>query len=179
LISSLSTGLPASVLLAGFFFVGMLSMGSSLLFLPIGGFPNGSESVGRLRMQQDELPYFESAEDALRAAVQALGGAKRVGALLWPDKTPDHAGRHLLDCINVGRAEKLSLSQAMRVLALAKDAGCHAPMLWICGEIGYDARPVTNAEEVDRITSVVEQSTKTLANAIATLERLQRVRGVA
>ena len=128
---------------------------------------------------QDELPYFESAEDALRAAVQALGGAKRVGALLWPDKTPDHAGRLLLDCINVGRAEKLSLSQAMRVLALAKEAGCHAPMLWICGEVGYDARPVTKAEEVDRVAAVMEQSAKTLASAIATLERLQRVRGVA
>lgn len=128
---------------------------------------------------QAELPYFECPEDALRAAVQALGGAKKVGALIWRDKDPDHAGRLLLDCLNPSRAEKLELSQIMLVLKMAKDIGCHEPMQWICSDVGYEARPVTKAEELDRVTAVVEQSTKTLAAAIATLERLQRVRAAA
>lgn len=128
---------------------------------------------------QSSLPFFEGPEDAMRHAVQALGGAKRVGVLLWPDRSPDQAARHLLDCLNGTRAERLQLSQVMRLLAWAKDAGCHEPMLWICGEIGYDARPVAPAEEIDRVASVVEQSTKTLAAAVATLERLQRLRVVA
>jgi hypothetical protein len=128
---------------------------------------------------QVDLPFFECPEDALRAAVQALGGAKQVGAMLWPDKTPDHAGRLLLDCLNASRAEKLDLGQTMRVLRLARDAGVHAPMLWICGEVGYEAKPITKAEEVDRVTTVVEQASKTLAIAVATLERLQRARVVA
>lgn len=128
---------------------------------------------------QSSLPFFECAEDALRHAVQVLGGAKQVGARLWPDRSPDQAARHLLDCLNGARAERLQLSQVMRLLAWAKEAGCHEPMQWICAEIGYEARAVAPAEEVDRVATVVEQSTKTLAAALATLERLQRVRVVA
>ena len=150
-------------------------MAASLLFLSIGVLPNGSEFFGRVRMQSD-LPFFECPMDALRAAVQGLGGAKQVGARLWPDKSPDAAGRLLLDCLNNGRAEKLDLTQVICVLSWAREAGCHGPMQWICAEAGYEARPVTRAEEVDRVAAIVEQSSKTLAAAVATLERLQRVR---
>ena len=121
---------------------------------------------------QSELPFYESPEDALRAAVQALGGAKKLGALLWPDKGVDNAARHLLDCINANRHEKLELSQVMRILALAKEAGCHAPMAWLAAEVGYDVIPVTRADEVDRLATVVEQSSKTLAAALGALERI-------
>lgn len=122
---------------------------------------------------QTELPFYEGPEDALRAAVQALGGAKKVGALLWPDKSVDNASRQLLDCINPSRAEKLELSQIMRIFSLAKESGCHGPFSWLAGEIGYDVKPITRAEEVDRLTTVVEQSTKTLSAALAALERIQ------
>lgn len=122
---------------------------------------------------QADLPFYEGPEDALRAAVQALGGAKKVGGMLWPDKGADAAGRHMLDCINPGRNEKLDLSQVMAVLRLAKEQGHHAPMTWIAAEIGYDVHPVTRAEEVDRLTTVVEQTAKTLAAAVAQLERMQ------
>lgn len=121
---------------------------------------------------QAELPFFESPEDAVRAAVQALGGAKKVGAILWNDKGVDNASRLLLDCINASRAEKLEMSQVMLILRLAKDVGCHAPFAWMAAEIGYDVKPITKADEVDRLTTVVEQSTKTLSAALATLERI-------
>lgn len=122
---------------------------------------------------QSELPFYECPEDALRAAVQSLGGAKKVGAMLWPDKSVDNASRLMLDCINPGRAEKLELSQIMRVFVMAKDAGFHGPFAWFAGEVGYDIKPITKAEEIDRLTSVVESSSKTLAAALSTLERLQ------
>lgn len=125
---------------------------------------------------QADLPFYESPEEALRAAVQALGGTKQVGALLWPDKTPDNAGRLMSDCLNPGRAEKLELSQVIRIFAMAKEQGCHSPFAWFAGEVGYEARAITKAEEVDRLTSVVEQSSKTLAAAVAALERMQRAR---
>lgn len=128
---------------------------------------------------QSELPFYEGPEDALRTAVQALGGAKRVGALLWPDKTPDNAGRSLLDCLNPARAEKLDLSQIMLILTRAKEVGCHAPMAWIASEVGYEARPITKAEEVDRVTMVIEQASKTLNAAVAAMERIHRVRSAA
>jgi len=123
---------------------------------------------------QAELPFYESPEDALRAAVQALGGAKKVGALLWPDLTIDNAGRKLLDCLNTSRSEKLDVSQVMRVFSLARDAGCDEPFLWFAAGIGYEARPVTRDEQVDRLTAVIEASSKTLSTAVAALERLQR-----
>ena len=128
---------------------------------------------------QSDLPFYECAEDALRAAVEAMGGAKQVGVLLWPDKSPDAARTRLLDCMNTHRPERLDLSESMYILKRAKDAGHHAPFAWIAGEIGYDAKPVAKAEEIDRLTTVVEQSSKTLAAALATLERLQRVRSAA
>ncbi len=122
---------------------------------------------------QTELPFFESAEDALKAAVQALGGAKKIGALIWPDKGVDNASRYLLDCINPSRSEKLDITQTMMIFRMARDEGYHAPFIWFSAEIGYDAKPVTREEEVDRLTFVVESASKTLSGALAALERIQ------
>lgn len=128
---------------------------------------------------QSEMPFYESPEQALTAAVQHLGGAKMVGAALWPDKTPDSARTRLLDCLNPSRAERLDMSEAMFILKRAKDAGMHAPFFWMAAEIGYDAKPITKAEEVDRLTTVVEQTSKTLAAALSALERMQKGRAAA
>lgn len=122
---------------------------------------------------QNEMPFFEDELDALKAAVQALGGSKRVGQMLWQDRGVDAASRLLLDSLNPGRNEKLSLSQVMFILRSAKDAGCHAPFQWLAGEIGYDAHPVSKAEEVDRCVAVVESTSKQLADALRVLERLK------
>jgi hypothetical protein len=127
---------------------------------------------------QVDMPFYEGPEDALKAAVSALGGSKKVGPMLWPDKTIDQASRLLLDCLNPGRAEKLDITQVMFILARAKDVGCYAPFVWLAGEVGFDAHPITRAEEVDRVTSVIETASATLASAMSTLERLQRLRAV-
>lgn len=123
---------------------------------------------------QTEMPFYEGPEDALRAAVQHLGGAKKVGAMLWPDKAVDAAGRLLQDCLNPARSEKLDVTQVMFIFSKAKEAGCHAPFMWFCGEVGYDAKPVTRADEVDRLTTVIDQAGKAFADAVAKLERIQR-----
>lgn len=125
---------------------------------------------------QAEMPFYESPEQALMAAVQHLGGAKQVGALLWPDKSPDGARTRLLDCLNPARAERLDMSEAMFILKQSKDRGFHAPFLWVSGEIGYEARPITKAEEEDRLTTVIDNATRTLAAALPMLERMQRAR---
>lgn len=122
---------------------------------------------------QVDLPFYEGPEDALRAAVQYLGGTKKVGVMLWPDKGVDAASRYLLDCLNPSRAEKLEITQIMRLFTLAKETGHHGPYTWFSEQIGYDARPITKAEEVDRLTTVIEQSSKTLTAALEAMERLQ------
>lgn len=122
---------------------------------------------------QIDMPFFDSPEDALKAIIQQLGGIKKVGPRLFPDKTVDAAARYLLDCVNSERSEKLALSQIMMLLRMAADAGYHTAFAWLAGDVGYDIKPITRAEEVDRLTSVVEQSSKTLAAALATLERIK------
>lgn len=125
---------------------------------------------------QAEMPFYEGPEDALRSAVQSLGGAKAVGAKVFPDKSPERAAQQLLDCLNTGRPEKLELSQVLLILRMARDAGHHGAMQWIAGDIGYDVKAVTKAEELDRVTAVVEQAAKVMAAGLATIERMQRVR---
>lgn len=122
---------------------------------------------------QNEMPFFEDELDALKAAVQALGGSKKVGQMLWQDKGVDAASRLLLDCLNPARNEKLSLSQVMLILRAAKEAGCHTPFQWIAGEVGYDANPVSRADEADRVLTVIEQSSKQLAAAIRAMEAMR------
>lgn len=122
---------------------------------------------------QVEMPFFECAEDALKSAVQALGGAKVVGPMIWPDKSVDAAARLLLDCLNTSRSEKLDVSQVILVFTRARDAGHHVPFMWFAQEIGYEAKPVTKEEEVDRLTFVIENSTKQLEAALSHLARLK------
>ena len=122
---------------------------------------------------QSEMPFFESPEAALRACVEALGGAKKVGGLLFPEKTVDNARDYLLACVNETRAEKLGYAQILFVFRLAKQAGFHAGWAYWSAEAEYDSRPVTRADEMDRLTTVVEQTTKTLSAALAKLERMQ------
>ena len=121
---------------------------------------------------QTEMPFYESPEDALKACVEALGGAKKVGSELFPDKTVDGARDYLLACLNDARNEKLNTSQILFIFRKAKQAGFHAGWLYWAREAEYESRPITKAEEVDRLTTVVEQSTKTLAAALSALERI-------
>lgn len=127
---------------------------------------------------QNEMPFFESPEDALGACVAALGGAKKVGAALFPDKTVDNARDYLLACLNAGRAEKLGYSQIMYIFRASKQAGYHAGFEYWAREIEYEARPISNTEEIDRLTSVIESSSKVLSSAIADLERIHRIHSI-
>jgi hypothetical protein len=122
---------------------------------------------------QNELPFYDSIEDALKAAVVALGGSKSVGALLFPDKSFEAATRYLQDCLNPARNEKLEYTQVMLIFKKARDAGVHGPFNWLAAECGYDAIPITKDEQASRLINSVESATKTLSAAIAMLNKFQ------
>ena len=122
---------------------------------------------------QCELPFYDTPEKALDACIQALGGSKKVGQRLFPEKSIESATTYLANCVDPNRNEKLSLSHVMMLFKMAKDEGVHSPFFWFASEIGYEAKPITRAEEVDRLTAVIEQASKTLSTAIASLERVQ------
>ena len=118
--------------------------------------------------------FHERIEDAIDEVVRHCGGRKAVAVEMWPDKPPREAHNLMDACLNPERRERFSPSQVLYIARLGAQVGCHALMNYLGRECGYDIKPITRAEEVDRLTSVVEQSTKTLASALATLERLQR-----
>ena len=94
---------------------------------------------------QNELPFYEQPEDALRAAVQALGGYKPVGQQLWPHKTVDQASRYLMDCLNPERNEKLNYTEIIFIFGKAKSIGFHAGFEWFAHQCEYEERPITRS----------------------------------
>ena len=117
--------------------------------------------------------FHERFEDALDEVIRVCGGRKAFAVEMWPDK-PARDAHNLLDaCLNPERRERFSPTQVMYIARRGADAGCHAVMQFLGRELGYDIKPVTKAEEADRLTTVVEQSAKTLAAALASLERIR------
>lgn len=123
---------------------------------------------------QSELPFYDGIEEALKASINALGGAKAVGSMLFVDKPVDTARDYLLACVNPARNEKLDYNQLIFIFRAAKHKGFHAGFDYFAKECEYEARPVTKAEEIDRVTSVIEAASKALSNGLATLERLKK-----
>lgn len=94
--------------------------------------------------------FFEDVDDAMKEAVRALGGAKKVGLMFWPEleKDPDKAANRLRDCMNPDRREKLSIQQFMLLLRKAREAGCHSLMAYVASDAGYSAPEPVEPEAV-------------------------------
>jgi hypothetical protein len=94
-----------------------------------------------------ERLFFDDVNDALRDVVQALGGAKRVGPVLWPEKTVDQAGHLLMACLNVERKERLTPEQVFLLLKMARQANFHAAKFWMDAELGYEQGKPVNPQD--------------------------------
>ena len=80
-------------------------------------------------------------EEALRIAVDALGGLQQVGHDLRPDLEPDIAGQWLSHCLTAAKRDKLSLSQQRHIFRAAHAAGEHAGFEAFAATCGYTATP--------------------------------------
>lgn len=127
--------------------------------------------------EQDRL-FFDDANDALRAVVQALGGSKVVGARFWPDKAPDAAGRLLADCLNAAKPEKLSIDQVLLLLRWGREIGCHSGMQFLATESGYEITPITPEGERDRLADAILEGSRMLERAVKCAERINTPRSV-
>lgn len=94
-----------------------------------------------------ERLFFDDVNDALREVVQALGGAKRVGQTLWPEKTVDQAQHLLQACLNVERKERLTPEQVFLLLKMARQANFHAAKFWMDAELGYEQGKPLNPQD--------------------------------
>lgn len=117
---------------------------------------------------------FESLNEALIACVKAAGGSKVVGHKLWPEKLVDAAQRHLLNCLNDGKAERLAPEQVLLVAKLARDGGCHAYADFVNQSLSYAAPvPIEPKDEADQLRRELLVMGKQLQSGLERLARLE------
>jgi hypothetical protein len=126
--------------------------------------------------------FYESINDVLREIVHALGGTKKVGNLMRPQKTIDDAGRWVSDCLNPDRREKFDPDDTMWLLREARKVGCHAAINFICSDAGYsNPLPIEPEDELAQLQREFIESTKCLSRMASRIEQLSggQIRSVA
>lgn len=119
-----------------------------------------------------EALFYENFDDALRAVVQAAGGAKVMGAKLRPNKSPDEAARWLLNCLNTARPEHLEPDDVLTILRVGRAIGCHAGMAYIGTDAGYRCEAIDPEDERAALMREFGENVKKQAAIAAKLERL-------
>jgi len=104
--------------------------------------------------------YHEDIYEAIRTAVQALGGAKKVGSMLWPDKSPDKAGELLNNCLNTTRNEKLDPEQVVYLIAQSQKVGMHSIIDFIGSNCNYKFSPIEPEDEKAELMKKFIQATQ-------------------
>lgn len=120
---------------------------------------------------QAEL-FHEDVNEALRGLVAILGGAKAVGARLFPDLGPDSGSRRLLDALNPDRPHSLTPTQLLALLRWGREAGHHGAMHYLADEAGY-TRPSPVSPE-DARAELQRQFIDAVNRAEKLAERLKR-----
>lgn len=117
--------------------------------------------------------FYDDIYDAIRDVVQAAGGPKKVGLILWPDKSQQMAHTHLLNCLDRNRPEKLSPTQIVMLCKLGRDHDCHVLMAYINAETGYTApKPLEPDDERAVLQRQMIEATQVLKTSLDRLERL-------
>jgi hypothetical protein len=127
-------------------------------------------------MQLEIGEFHESINDALQAAVMALGGYKKVGPMLRPELPIDQAAGWLRDCLNHARREKLAPEQVLLILRAARVAGYHAAMNFLAFDTGYKAAPVDPHDQEQQLQERFIEAVEGLTAIQAQLQRVQRLR---
>lgn len=95
-------------------------------------------------MQQ--VLWHDTVFDALGAAVQAAGGAKKVAGKLWPTLDAGSANSRLRGALNPDHAQKLCPAELLMIARLARDEGDNSLMDFLARELGYEIKPLASAE---------------------------------
>lgn len=118
--------------------------------------------------------WHDSAEDAFRSLVDAIGGFKRVGCELWPALPADQAGRRLAQCLDADRPEKLTLAETAMLLRRGRMAGVHTAATFLMRDAGYaDPVPVdpeTEKQRLQREFIAAQQNMARMLNRIGELD---------
>jgi len=115
----------------------------------------------------------ESIIDALREAINACGGNKKVGAVLYPDLPTDHAASRLRDCLNPDRREHLTPEQMVLIARLARAVENHAVMNFLADDLGYlKPVPVEPEGQLSALQREFVEATKSLHHMASRIEAI-------
>lgn len=95
-------------------------------------------------------------EEALRIAVDVLGGDKAVGCKFKPEADPAIAGQWVAHCLDANRREKFSLAQAVWIFAQAKAAGDHRAFELFAELCGY--RVTAAISEAEAVADIAKRA---------------------
>lgn len=124
-------------------------------------------------MQMEIGEFFESINDALKSAVLACGGYKKVGADMRPELPLAQAEAWVRHCLDETRREKFSPEQVLLILRRARAVGFHAAMDFIAADTGYKAQPVDMEVQVQSLEERINAGLQALNANMATLTRLK------
>lgn len=118
---------------------------------------------------------YEDELDAAREAVRHAGGAKKVGPQMFPDKPVESAARYLMDALNPARAERLTPSQVLMLMRLAREAGFHGFAAWWMRQAGYQTPvPLAPVSEAAVLTAQISLLVPKLQDLMEQATRLQQ-----
>lgn len=112
----------------------------------------------------DQATLFEdNVYDALEQLVAALGGPKRVGYRLWPDKGVEASAKDLRNSLSPHHRAKLDLFDLIKLLQWGQAEGVHVAMHRICNDAGYESpKPVDREQHVNELQKQFISATKQL-----------------
>lgn len=116
--------------------------------------------------------FNETLSDALYDLVNQLGGAKKVGSKLWPEKMIRDAGNQLFNCLNPEHRQNLSLDQIDLILEMARQENCHTIAKYIGDTYGYKFIPIEPEDEKAELQHAVIKATKEMKIITERMERL-------
>lgn len=126
-----------------------------------------------MKMNNQEVLFYDSINDALKDVIKHVGGNKAVGQMLWPEISADRVAGKLADCLNDARAEKLSPDQFILLLKVGREVGCHAAINYISREAGYsDPQPVNKEDQKERLQREFIESAKRMNKLAEDLKAL-------
>jgi hypothetical protein len=117
--------------------------------------------------------FHDSVADAIGTAIQVLGGAKKVGGLLWPVDPVSRAEARVRACLNPDRAEKFSPDEVIHIAQLARQEGDHSIMNYLAQRLGYSVTPIEPRDQLAELQHEYIEAARTIQRIAERIERVQ------
>lgn len=126
-------------------------------------------------MDSQQIALFhEDIYSALATDVAASGGPKKIGAMLWPELSPDKAGERLNACLNRDRREVLNPEQVQLIKRVAKEHGSYAAVFQESDATGFSRpTPIEPEDEKAMLQRQFIESQKLMSALLVRMEQIQ------